>query len=161
MSVKNNASQTSLLFSFAPHQGTVESIALKDPKERTKMFEYISQSREYAAEYNKKKEDLLKAKEDTQFHFNKKKSAAAGKKQMSKDKEEVKSHKNRKVFLFTQLQWLFHLNPHSHIHNHPQTKKPSGGESWALPSNKNLIPKKNINFPWNYFCSVLLDKHIN
>ncbi|KAM9352307.1 structural maintenance of chromosomes protein 1B [Symphorus nematophorus] len=66
-------------------QGAVESIALKDPKERTKMFELISQSREYAAEYDKKKEALLKAKEDTQFHFNKKKSATVERKQVSQD----------------------------------------------------------------------------
>lgn len=84
-------SQACVLFSFAPYKGTVESIALKDPKEMTKMFECISQSREYAAEYNNKKEALLKAKEDTQFHFNKKKSATAERNQMSKDKVEVKS----------------------------------------------------------------------
>lgn len=67
----------------------MESIALKDPKERAKMFECISQSKEFAAEYNRKKEALLKAKEDTQFHFNKKKSATAERKQMFKDKAEV------------------------------------------------------------------------
>lgn len=71
------------------YQGTVESIALKDPKERTKMFECISQSKEFAAEYNRRREALLKAKEDTQFHFNKKKSATAERKQMFKDKVEV------------------------------------------------------------------------
>lgn len=73
-------------------QGTVESIALKDPKERTKMLECISQSRECAAEYNAKKAALLKAKEDTQFHFNKKKSATVEKKQVSQEKLEVRDH---------------------------------------------------------------------
>uniref|UniRef100_A0A4W6FZ68 Structural maintenance of chromosomes protein n=1 Tax=Lates calcarifer TaxID=8187 RepID=A0A4W6FZ68_LATCA len=73
-------------------QGAVESIALKDPKERTKMFELISQSREYAAEYNKKKEALLKAKEDTQFHFNKKKSAAVERKHVSQEKLEAQKY---------------------------------------------------------------------
>lgn len=72
-----------------PYQGTVESIALKEPKERTKMFECISQSKELAAEYVRRKEALLKAKEDTQFHFNKKKSASVERKQMFKDKVEV------------------------------------------------------------------------
>lgn len=67
----------------------MESIALKEPKERTKMFECISQSKEFAAEYIKKKEALLRAKEDTQFHFNKKKSATAERKQIFKDKVEV------------------------------------------------------------------------
>ncbi|XP_070763568.1 structural maintenance of chromosomes protein 1B [Enoplosus armatus] len=73
-------------------QGAVESIALKDPKERTKMFECISQSREYAAEYNKKKEALLKAKDDTQFHFNKKKSATVERKQVSQEKIEAQRY---------------------------------------------------------------------
>lgn len=77
----------------APHKGAVESIALKDPKERTKMFEIICQSKEYAEKYDKMKEALLKAKEDSQFHFNKKKSATAEKKQVSLEKVEVKSHK--------------------------------------------------------------------
>uniref|UniRef100_A0A3Q2VSC9 Structural maintenance of chromosomes protein n=1 Tax=Haplochromis burtoni TaxID=8153 RepID=A0A3Q2VSC9_HAPBU len=73
-------------------QGAVESIALKDPKERTKMLELISQSKEYAAEYNKKKEALLKAKEDTQFHFNKKKSATVERKQVSQEKIEAQKY---------------------------------------------------------------------
>lgn len=77
---------------------------MKDPKERTKMFELISQSREYAAEYNKKKEALLKAKEDTQFHFNKKKSAAVERKHVSQEKLEVRLHKKRNiVFLSNQI----------------------------------------------------------
>ncbi|XP_073327965.1 structural maintenance of chromosomes protein 1B [Pagrus major] len=73
-------------------QGAVESIALKAPKERTKMFEIICQSKEYAEVYDKKKEALLTAKEDTQFHFNKKKSATAEKKQVSQEKEEAQKY---------------------------------------------------------------------
>ncbi|KAM7415108.1 hypothetical protein PAMA_019774 [Pampus argenteus] len=73
-------------------QGAVESIALKDPKERTKMFELISQSKEYAAEYEKKKEALHKAKEDTQFQYNKKKSAVAERKQVSQEKIEAQQY---------------------------------------------------------------------
>ncbi|XP_076588533.1 structural maintenance of chromosomes protein 1B [Chaetodon auriga] len=73
-------------------QGAVESIALKDPKERTKMFECISQSRDCATEYDKKKRAMLKAKEDTQFHFNKKKSAAVEKKQVSQEKMEAQRY---------------------------------------------------------------------
>lgn len=79
------------------------------------MFETISQSNEYAAEYNKKKEALLKAKEDTQFHFNKKKSATVERKQVSQERAEVKSRKNKnKIRLYTQLQWPVHSSPQSH-----------------------------------------------
>uniref|UniRef100_UPI0037E7EC47 structural maintenance of chromosomes protein 1B n=1 Tax=Semicossyphus pulcher TaxID=241346 RepID=UPI0037E7EC47 len=73
-------------------QGAVESIALKDPKERTKMLESISQSNEFTAEYNKKKEALLKAREDTQFHFNKKKSTSIEWKQVSQEKMEAQRY---------------------------------------------------------------------
>ncbi|XP_042352388.1 structural maintenance of chromosomes protein 1B [Plectropomus leopardus] len=73
-------------------QGAVESIALKNPKERTKMFEYISQSEDCIAEYDKKKNALLKAKEDTLFHFNKKKSATIERKQVSQEKTEAQRY---------------------------------------------------------------------
>ncbi|XP_061576288.1 structural maintenance of chromosomes protein 1B [Cololabis saira] len=73
-------------------QGAVESIALKDPKERTKMLECISQSKACAAEYQAKKEALLKAKEDTQFHFNKKKSATVEKKEVFKERIEAEKY---------------------------------------------------------------------
>lgn len=53
------------------------------------MLETISQSKEFAAEYQKKKEELMKAKEDTQFHFNQKKSATMERKQVSQEKIEV------------------------------------------------------------------------
>ncbi|KAK7891189.1 hypothetical protein WMY93_023152 [Mugilogobius chulae] len=75
-------------------QGAVESIALKDPKERTKMFESISQSRELASEYEQKKMAMLRAKEDTQFHFNKKKSAVVERKQVSQEKLEAEKYQS-------------------------------------------------------------------
>lgn len=70
-------------------QGAVESIAMMNAKERTKMFERISSSFELANEYDTKLVALQEAKEDTQFHFNRKRAAAAEKKQIFKDKTEV------------------------------------------------------------------------
>ncbi|KAJ8381995.1 hypothetical protein SKAU_G00027730 [Synaphobranchus kaupii] len=70
-------------------QGAVESISMKNPKERARMFEHISGSQELAEEYDRKKELLQQAKEDTQFHFNKKKMATAEKKQISQEKVEA------------------------------------------------------------------------
>lgn len=70
-------------------QGAVESIAMMNAKDRTKMLERISNSQELNEEYDAKLAALQKAKEDTQFHFNKKKAATAEKKQVSKDKTEV------------------------------------------------------------------------
>lgn len=70
-------------------QGTVEAIALKHAEERTKMLECICQSRQFAEEYERKKEALQKAKEETQYNFSKKKAAISERKQMLKEKEEV------------------------------------------------------------------------
>ncbi|XP_051545769.1 structural maintenance of chromosomes protein 1B [Myxocyprinus asiaticus] len=74
------------------YQGAVESIAMMNPKDRTKMFERISNSRELSNEYDAKLAALLKAKEDTQFHFNRKKAATAEKKQVFKDKTEAEKY---------------------------------------------------------------------
>lgn len=76
----------------------MEAIALKHAEERTKMLECICQSRQFAAEYDRKKEALQKAKEETQYNFSKKKAAISEKKQMFKEKEEVSHH-----FHITQL----------------------------------------------------------
>nr|XP_023666114.1 structural maintenance of chromosomes protein 1B-like isoform X2 [Paramormyrops kingsleyae] len=73
-------------------QGTVESIAMKSAKEMSRVFERISGSLELADEYIQAKEALLRAKEDTQFHFKKKKTAAAEKKHASQVKEEVQRY---------------------------------------------------------------------
>ncbi|KAF4095027.1 hypothetical protein G5714_024105 [Onychostoma macrolepis] len=74
------------------YQGAVESIAMMNAKERTKMFERISSSGELRAEYDAKLAALQKAKEDTQFHFNRKKAATAEKKQVFKDKTEAEKY---------------------------------------------------------------------
>ncbi|XP_054070670.1 structural maintenance of chromosomes protein 1B [Rissa tridactyla] len=73
-------------------QGTVESIALKKPKERTQLFEQISNSWEYAEEYEQKKKKMQQAEEDAQFNYNKKKSVAAERKQAKLEKEEAEHY---------------------------------------------------------------------
>ncbi|NXI42650.1 SMC1B protein, partial [Galbula dea] len=73
-------------------QGTVESIALKKPKERTQLFERVSNSWEYAEEYEQKKKKMQQAEENTQFNYNKKKSVAAERKQAKIEKEEAEHY---------------------------------------------------------------------
>ncbi|KAI5105496.1 structural maintenance of chromosomes protein 1B, partial [Silurus meridionalis] len=73
-------------------QGAVESIAMMNAKERTKMFERISSSIELASEYETKLSLLQKAKEDTQYNFNRKRAATAEKKQVFKDKTEAEKY---------------------------------------------------------------------
>ncbi|KAA0724484.1 Structural maintenance of chromosomes protein 1B [Triplophysa tibetana] len=95
------------------YQGAVESIAMMNAKERTKMFERISNSQELNEEYDVKLAALQKAKEDTQFHFNKKKAATAEKKQVYKDKTEAEKYQGlvdevREHKLHLMLFQLFH-----------------------------------------------------
>ncbi|KAK5971425.1 SMC hinge domain-containing protein [Trichostrongylus colubriformis] len=51
---------------FLVYQGQIESIAMKNPKERTALFEEISRSCELQAEYDRLKVELQKAEEDAQ-----------------------------------------------------------------------------------------------
>uniref|UniRef100_A0A8C3TNE1 SMC hinge domain-containing protein n=1 Tax=Catharus ustulatus TaxID=91951 RepID=A0A8C3TNE1_CATUS len=72
--------------------GTVESIAMKKPKERTQLFEQISNSWEYAEEYEQKKKKMQQAEEDAQFNYNRKKGVAAERKQAKIEKEEAEHY---------------------------------------------------------------------
>nr|XP_038041284.1 structural maintenance of chromosomes protein 1B isoform X1 [Anas platyrhynchos] len=89
-------------------QGTVELIAMKKPKERTQLFEQISNSWQYAEEYERKKKKMEQAEEDAHFNYNKKKSIAAERKQAKMEKEELERYKElkeiarRKVATLTQ-----------------------------------------------------------
>ncbi|KFV62823.1 Structural maintenance of chromosomes protein 1A, partial [Dryobates pubescens] len=74
---------------FLVFQGAVESIAMKNPKERTALFEEISRSGELAQEYDKRKKEMVKAEEDTQFNYHRKKNIAAERKEAKQEKEEV------------------------------------------------------------------------
>ena len=76
-------------FYVFPNQGAVESIAMKNPKERTALFEEISRSGELAQEYDRRKKEMVKAEEDTQFNYHRKKNFAADRKEAKQEKEEV------------------------------------------------------------------------
>ncbi|KAK7916201.1 hypothetical protein WMY93_011962 [Mugilogobius chulae] len=73
---------------FLVFQGAVESIAMKNPKERTALFEEISRSGELAQEYDRRKKEMVKAEEDTQFNYHRKKNIAAERKEAKQEKEE-------------------------------------------------------------------------
>ncbi|KAI5137805.1 Structural Maintenance Of Chromosomes Protein 1B [Manis pentadactyla] len=75
-------------------QGTVESISMKKPKERTQFFEEISTSGELIGEYEEKKRKLQKAEDDAQFNFNKKKNLAAERKHAKLEKEEAERYQS-------------------------------------------------------------------
>lgn len=62
---------------------------MKNPKERTALFEEISRAGELAPEYDKRKKEMVKAEEDTQFNYHRKKNIAAERKEAKQEKEEV------------------------------------------------------------------------
>ncbi|MBN3316493.1 SMC1A protein, partial [Atractosteus spatula] len=110
---------------FLVFQGAVESIAMKNPKERTALFEEISRSGELAQEYDKRKKEMVKAEEDTQFNYHRKKNIAAERKEAKQEKEEAERYQRLKdevVRAHVQLQ-LFKL-----YHNEAEIDKLSNRE---------------------------------
>uniref|UniRef100_UPI00398F1733 structural maintenance of chromosomes protein 1A isoform X2 n=1 Tax=Pristiophorus japonicus TaxID=55135 RepID=UPI00398F1733 len=98
---------------FLVFQGAVESIAMKNPKERTALFEEISRSGELAQDYDKRKKEMVKAEEDTQFNYHRKKNIAAERKEAKQEKEEAERYQRLKDELVRsqvqlQLFKLFH-----------------------------------------------------
>ncbi|CAG0917778.1 unnamed protein product [Notodromas monacha] len=77
---------------FLVFQGAVESIAMKNPKERTALFEEISGSGALKEEYDRLKAEMLKAEEETQFSYQKKKGIAAERKEAKMEKEEAERY---------------------------------------------------------------------
>ncbi|XP_041092894.1 structural maintenance of chromosomes protein 1A isoform X1 [Polyodon spathula] len=81
---------------FLVFQGAVESIAMKNPKERTALFEEISRSGDLAQEYEKRKKEMVRAEEDTQFNYHRKKNIAAERKEAKQEKEEAERYQRLK-----------------------------------------------------------------
>lgn len=77
---------------FMFEQGAVESIAMKNPKERTALFEEISGSGALKKEYDRLKEEMVKAEEDTQFTYQKKKTLGLERKEAKMEKEEAEKY---------------------------------------------------------------------
>ena len=63
---------------------------MKNPKERTALFEEISGSGALKKEYDRLKEEMAKAEEDTQFTYQKKKTLGLERKEAKMEKEEKK-----------------------------------------------------------------------
>ncbi|XP_064632615.1 structural maintenance of chromosomes protein 1A-like [Lineus longissimus] len=88
---------------FLVFQGAVESIAMKNAKERTHMFEEMSRSGELKDEYDKAKVEMLKAEEDTQYNYHKKRGIAAERKEAKMEKDEAEKYTKLKEQLHEKL----------------------------------------------------------
>merc|ERR1712012_349802 len=78
---------------FLVFQGAVENIAMKNPKERTALFEEISGSGAFKKEYDRLKEEMMQAEENTQFTYQKKKNISLERKEAKLEKEEAEKYK--------------------------------------------------------------------
>lgn len=74
---------------FLVYQGQVENIAMKNAKERTAMFEEMSRSLELKEDYDKAKQEMHRAEEETQQNYHKKKGIAQERKEARLEKEEA------------------------------------------------------------------------
>uniref|UniRef100_A0A3Q4HK67 Structural maintenance of chromosomes protein 1A n=1 Tax=Neolamprologus brichardi TaxID=32507 RepID=A0A3Q4HK67_NEOBR len=63
---------------------------------RTALFEEISRSGELAQEYDRRKKEMVKAEEDTQFNYHRKKNIAAERKEAKQEKEEAERYQRLK-----------------------------------------------------------------
>eukprot|EP00108_Taenia_solium_P006905 TsM_000765300 transcript=TsM_000765300 gene=TsM_000765300 len=78
---------------FLIFQGAVESIAMKNARERCQMFEEISRSVEYKEEYDKSKVEMQKLEEEATFNLNKKKNIVAERKEARIEIDEAEKYK--------------------------------------------------------------------
>ncbi|XP_076824452.1 structural maintenance of chromosomes protein 1A-like isoform X1 [Clavelina lepadiformis] len=78
---------------FLVFQGQVESIAMKNPKERTHLFEEISGSAEFKEDYDKAKIEMSKSEQETQYSYHRKKGIAAERKEAKQEKDEAEKYR--------------------------------------------------------------------
>ncbi|XP_060536430.1 structural maintenance of chromosomes protein 1A [Cylas formicarius] len=81
---------------FLVFQGAVESVAMKNPKEMTALFEEISGSGAVREEYEKLKQQMQKAQEEINFALQKKKGINAERKEARLEKEEADKYSRLK-----------------------------------------------------------------
>ncbi|BBN00427.1 hypothetical protein Mp_1g29090 [Marchantia polymorpha subsp. ruderalis] len=77
---------------FLVFQGDVESIASKNPKELTALFEQISGSEDYKKAYEELEEQKARAEENQVGKYQKKRTMGAERKQKKEQKEEAEKH---------------------------------------------------------------------
>ncbi|KAK6752456.1 hypothetical protein RB195_003715 [Necator americanus] len=94
---------------FLVYQGQIESIAMKNPKERTALFEEISRSCELQAEYDRLKVELQKAEDDAQQNMNKRRGIAQEKREAKLERDEAEKYQHMKDDLAAKQRLLYLL----------------------------------------------------
>ncbi|XP_076287137.1 structural maintenance of chromosomes protein 1A-like isoform X3 [Lasioglossum baleicum] len=103
---------------FLVFQGAIESIAMKNPKERTALFEEISNSGALKAEYERLKTEMLKAEMEMQFFYQRRRGIAAERKELKLEKDEAEKYQRlKKEYVEKQVELqlfrLFHNEKHT------------------------------------------------
>lgn len=127
---------------FLVYQGAVEAIAMKNPKERTQLFEQISRSGECAQEYDQAKTEMLAAEEDTQFNYHKKKGIAAERKEAKQEKEEAEKYERLRTQLTEkqlELQLFKLFYNEQYIEHYQEELQTKGKEMEKLNTKKDKV----------------------
>merc|ERR1719245_2227496 len=101
---------------FLVFQGAVESIAMKNPKERTALFEEISGSGALKKEYDRYKTEMLAAEEETQHTYQKKEAIGAERKEAKLERMKLKSIRNSRM-TWLRGKWSFSYSGYSIMKN--------------------------------------------
>jgi len=72
---------------------------MQNPKELTQLFEELSRSSEFQAEYERLKKEMLDAENNAQVNLNKKRDVAMEKKEAKLEKDEAEKYQKLKVEL--------------------------------------------------------------
>jgi structural maintenance of chromosome 1 len=80
---------------FLVYQGRVEQVAMQNPKDLTEMFEELSRSNEFQAEYNRLKQECEKAESAAQQTLSKRREIVQEKREAKQEKDEA--HKYQKL----------------------------------------------------------------
>lgn len=92
---------------FLVYQGAIENIAMKNPKERMQLFEELSRSHEFQADYERLKVEMTKAEDDTQHNMNKRRGIAQEKREAKMEKDEAEKYQAMKNELASKSTMLY------------------------------------------------------
>lgn len=125
---------------FLVYQGAVESIAMKNPREITALFEEISHSNELKDEYVNKKIAMDKSEEELHHLFVKKKGITAEKKEAQGEINEAKKYQNirneyNKCQIDLQLFKLYHVDKEIKVQDKEMSRRRKELDSYMKKKN--------------------------
>lgn len=125
---------------FLVYQGAVESIAMKNPREITSLFEEISHSNEYKDEYVNKKVAMDRSEEELHHLFVKKKGITAEKKEAQGEINEAKKYQNirndyNRYQVELQLFKLYHIDKEIKVQEKEMSRRKKELDSYVKKKN--------------------------